>query len=581
MPGPTRQRVAPTDDWQQLRLHLDWPEQVTYELIRPVVVFGHSVVQRAIETGAGERTIRRKADQFDALGMASLFPAKTHSAAETADRREIPRQLRQLLTDLKAAHPAFRAHELATIGYVVSGRRLDPRTVQRILTSGLPPSRTTRRYVPYREIDDPVERRLAIVRLHTEGWNTKSIAAYLQTTRRRVYETLERWIKEGVCGLDDKPPVPKQPQRKVDLRTMRAVQKLQENPELGEFRMHAALLQLGIELSPRTCGRILALNRSLYLLPGPTTEPHEPKPMPFQASRRHQYWTVDVRYLDMHQLGGGMIYVISILENYSRCILASMLSRSQDLTAYLMVLYAAIRRYGNPEALVSDGGAIFKATRAMTIYQTLGITKEQIDKRQAWQSYIESQFNVQRRMADWHFARATTWEELLAVHDRWLEDFNTQVHWAHREREDGRHSPAEVLGWVTGTQHTQEELHRIFYTTRFARRLDKLGYARFRHWRIYGEHGLARQYAAVWLYGDLLTIEFADSPLSQYLVTYTPNHIQLRTVAPLRQFQTPHRSPQMSLWELQPHEWQLALSLPIYGRQRKPSAVAIQRRLAL
>jgi hypothetical protein len=76
-------------------------------------------------------------------------------------------------------------------------------------------------------------------------------------------------------------------------------------------------------------------------------------------------------------------------------------------------------------------------------------------------------------------------------------------------------------------------------------------------------------------------IEFADSPLSQYLVTYTPNHIQLRTVAPLRQFQTPHRSPQMSLWELQPHEWQLALSLPIYGRQRKPSAVAIQRRLAL
>ena len=28
-------------------------------------------------------------------------------------------------------------------------------------------------------------------------------------------------------------------------------------------------------------------------------------------------------------------------------------------------------------------------------------------------------------------------------------------------------------------------------------------------------------------------------------------------------------------------QWQLALSLPIYGRQRKPSAGAIQRRLAL
>jgi hypothetical protein len=303
--------------------------------------------------------------------------------------------------------------------------------------------------------------------------------------------------------------------------------------------------------------------------------------MPFEASRRHQYWTVDVRYLDMHQLGGGMIYCISILENYSRCILASMLSRSQDLTAYLMVLYAAIRRYGSPEALVSDGGAIFKATRATTIYRTLGITKEQVEKRQAWQSYIESQFNVQRRMADWHFARATTWEELLAVHDRWFEDFNTQDHWAHREREDGRRSPAGALGWMIGSHHTQEELHRVFYTTRFARRFDKLGYARFRHWRIYGERGLAGQRAAVWLYGDLLTLEFADAPLSQYLVTYAPNHIQLRTVAPLRQFETPHRSPQASLWELQPHEWQLALSLPVHERRRKRSAVVVQSRLAL
>ncbi len=578
MPVPKRQPVVPTDDWQQLRLHLDWPEQIAYELIRPVVVFGRSVAKRAMETGAAARSIRRKADRFDALGMASLFPEE---ANETPDRREIQRELRQLLVNLKAEHPTFRAHELARIAYVASGRQLDPRTVQRVLASGLAPSRTTRRYPPYREIEDPVERRLAIIRLHAEGWNIKSIAAYLQTTRRRVYDTLRRWIEEGVAGLGDKPPVPRQPPRKVDLRTMRTVQKFQENPELGAFRMHAALKKDGIELSPRTCGRILALNRSLYRLPGPTTEPHEPKPMPFEATRRHQYWTVDVRYLDMHQLGGGMIYCISILENYSRCILASMLSPSQDLTAFLMVLYAAIRRYGSPEALVSDGGAVFKAVRAMTIYQTLGITKAQIEKRQAWQSYIESNFNVQRRMADWHFARATTWEELLAVHDRWIEDFNTQVHWAHQEREDGRRSPAEVLGWVTGTQHTQEELHRIFYTTRFARRLDKLGYVRFRHWRIYGEQGAVNRQAAVWLYGDLLTVEFANTPVSQYLVAYAPNHVQLRTVAPLRQFETPHRSPQMPLWELQPHEWQLALQLPIYQRRRKHPSVIIQSRLAL
>jgi hypothetical protein len=126
----------------------------------------------------------------------------------------------------------------------------------------------------------------------------------------------------------------------------------------------------------------------------------------------------------------------------------------------------------------------------------------------------------------WHFARAQSWEQLLAVHDRWLEDFNTQDRWAHRERDDNRRSPAAVLGWVTGTTYTAEDLHRIFYTTRFGRRLDKLGYARFRRWRLYGEQGVAGDQAALWLYGDLLTLEFADAPLAQYLVTYAPNHVQ-------------------------------------------------------
>src|SRR5205823_1821459 len=90
-----------------------------------------------------------------------------------------------------------------------------------------------------------------------EGWNVASIARYLQVNRRRVYETLRRWIDEGVRGLEDKPPIPKRPARKADLAAMNAIRKLQENPELGEFRIHAALRQLGIHLSPRTRGRIL------------------------------------------------------------------------------------------------------------------------------------------------------------------------------------------------------------------------------------------------------------------------------------------------------------------------------------
>jgi hypothetical protein len=92
--------------------------------------------------------------------------------------------------------------------------------------------------------------------------------------------------------------------------------------------------------------------------------------------------------------------------------------------------------------------------------------------------------NIQRRMGDFHFKKAKTWEDMRVEHDRWVADYNYQVHWAHRHREDKRYSPAEVLGWVRGKEWSPEQLDRIFYSTRFLRRLNKGGYLRFRHWRL-------------------------------------------------------------------------------------------------
>jgi hypothetical protein len=244
---------------------------------------------------------------------------------------------------------------------------------------------------------------------------------------------------------------------------MAAIRRLQANPELGEFRIHAALLQQGMHLSPRTCGRILALHRALGAPKPAAAVSHEAQPMPFAAVRRHQYWSVDIRYVEDHQLGTGKpAYAISILENFSRALLASVISPRQDLTAYLIVLRAAIEAHGAPEAIVSDGGGVFRATQATEIYATLGIQKEQIDQGQAWQNYIETHFNVMRCMADHHYARATSWAELQAAHERFFHDYNHQAHFAHRERPLERRSPAAVLGWVQGAWCDPAELDRLF-----------------------------------------------------------------------------------------------------------------------
>jgi hypothetical protein len=86
----------------------------------------------------------------------------------------------------------------------------------------------------------------------------------------------------------------------------------------------------------------------------------------------------------------------------------------------------------------------------------------------------------------------------VVEHNRWLESYNVQRHWAHEGRQDGRRSPSEVLGSLTLLRHHPRDFERAFFSSRYLRRLDVLGYARLKHWRVYGEEGLARHEVVLW-----------------------------------------------------------------------------------
>jgi hypothetical protein len=383
-------------------------------------------------------------------------------------------------------------------------------------------------------------------------------------------------VTEDFAGLPDKPHTRHRRTLKVDLATLDLAHQLQENPLLGEFRLHSKLKQtFGLELSPRTCGRILAHNRAVYGLPGPEKQEKTPKKMPFAARYRHQYWTVDLRYIDMHTIDGDPVYCISILENYSRAILASALSRRQDLSAFLAVFYAALAQYGSPETLVSDGGGIFKADRAKALYAALSITHKPIEHHQPWQSYIETHFGIQRRLSDYYFAKATTWVALQKVHDRFVYDYTEQEHWAHLHRRDGKRSPGDVLNWVIGTPHAPEELARLFQPVRYGRRLDRAGYVRFRRWRVYGNRALPKQASLVWLSEETLTVQYAAEPLAYYTVKVNRRG-ELTQVTEPRLVPTQYRSRQPWLWPLSAEERLFALPVPRRRRRRRPQQVGVQ-----
>ena len=571
-----RRRVKPTDEWGQLELLLKWPEQREYELLRPVVVFGSSIAERARETGiVSERTLRRRADGFDEEGMPSLFDA------ESAKHRRLPPAMRRLIVDRKAEYPAFSLGELARICYVTFGRRPSKHTVKRVIEEGPAPLMPVRRYPPFHEMLKGRKRRGAIVEPHADGWTVKAIAGYLKTSETTVYRTLWRWAEEGVEGLEDKPRGRPRGSGKVTFPVMNTVRLMQENPRLGAFRVHGALKQMGIHLSRATCGRIMAENRKVYSLAksqggGEAT----PKLMPFASERRHEYWSADIRYIDTPEFApGGQIYVVSILENYSRAILSSGVFWTQDLSSFMSVFYRAIERYGSPEVLVTDSGSVFKANRAKAVYEALGIEKEQIEKGKPWQNYAETTFAIQMRMADHHFAKAESWSDLVAVHEQWVEDYNHQNHWAHIEREDGKRSPIEVLGWLSEVRYRSEDLERAFFSSRFTRILDELGYARFRHWRLYGEEGLPKKEATLWLEAERLTLEYRGQPLSRYEVAVEATTGKLRSVGRPSLYETSRSLPQPRLFALDEANWLKALKLEGYAPRRSRRPQALQQAL--
>ncbi len=158
-----RRQAEHTEDWEQFKLLVRWPEQGRYKEIRPLVLFGDPVPERSEETGISERTLYRRVESFDRDGVESLF------ASEQAGRKSLPLWIRRLIVSLKAEYPPFNLNEIANVVYVHSGRKPDVRTVRGVFEGSALPLKIVRLFDPYHEIAQGRERRVAVVSLHSSG----------------------------------------------------------------------------------------------------------------------------------------------------------------------------------------------------------------------------------------------------------------------------------------------------------------------------------------------------------------------------------------------------------------------------
>jgi transposase InsO family protein len=487
--------VEPTAEFAQLQLGFVDQTQWRYELIRPLVLFAdRTAQQRAQETQTHPDTVRKLQRRFRQQGMLGLLPNNVEVVIRGRTHR-VPDAVRQEVDQLKALYDGFHYRELARILFVKVRYSLDDKTVKNLWQQSPASRQRDLGLWDYHAQPDRHQARLQVIKLYYQGWDKISISRFLHVSRPTVDAWIRRFEAEHFAGLMDKSRAPKAPARKSWLPLMVQVYHLQKaHPDAGRFRIWSLLRRP--DLSERTIGRVMALNRLVYddILHVPKRGVKRvPGVHPYKAASRYQYWFSDGRQLDV-RVAGEKWRSLVVLEGYSRTILAGALAPTEATWSALMVLYTACLRSGVPETLVSDSGGAYTSNEFEAVCTRLHIQHEPIEstKGESYKNLVETHFNIQRRLYDYQFSLAQTPAELERQHQAFIQTYNTTAHQGLLNDQRLPPIPVEVLGEVKGRMYAPDELARSFSQALFPRTTNQYGCVTLHSYHFYVEEGLTQ-----------------------------------------------------------------------------------------
>jgi hypothetical protein len=129
-----------------------------------------------------------------------------------------------------------------------------------------------------------------------------------------------------------------------------------------------------------------------------------------------------------------------------------------------MVLYAACLHYAIPATLISDSGGAFTSNEFEAVCHRLQIHHELIESTtgERYLNWMETHFNVQRRLYDYRFSLTTTPTASEQAHQAFMELYNTTAHQGLLKDQFDPSMPLMVLGDAKGRTYSPEELGRKF-----------------------------------------------------------------------------------------------------------------------
>lgn len=149
------------------------------------------------------------------------------------------------------------------------------------------------------------------------------------------------------------------------------------HPFYGSRRMTVYLRGLGHRINRKHVQRLMRTLGLMGMAPGPHTSQSHPqhKVYPYllrgvEIDRPGQVWSTDITYL---RLPRGFVYLVAVIDWYSRKVLAWRVSNTLDSGFCVDCLEQALRAYGAPEIFNSDQGSQFTADAFTQVLKDHGV----------------------------------------------------------------------------------------------------------------------------------------------------------------------------------------------------------------
>jgi len=164
----------------------------------------------------------------------------------------------------------------------------------------------------------------------------------------------------------------------ADLDLMRLIDELHlERPFYGARKIAVVLSRSGHAVGRKRVTRLMRLMgiETIYRKPNLSRRHPQHKIYPYllrnlSVERVHQVWSCDITYIPMKQ---GFLYLVAVIDWYSRVVLSWRLSNTMDKTFCVEALQEALDRYGKPEIFNTDQGVQFTCEAFITTLSDQGI----------------------------------------------------------------------------------------------------------------------------------------------------------------------------------------------------------------